>query len=296
MARASERLPENVAGDFFVDATCIDCDTCRQLAPETFARSDVRGMSFVHAQPSGGDAVLRAALALVACPTSSIGSASKARLREAANAFPIPIAPDLPDVLYCGYASEKSFGASSYLVLRKDGNVLVDSPRAAGPLLDRIEALGGVRFLFLSHRDDVADHEAIRERFGCERILHEDDVTAGTRGVERKLSGRETARLAPDLLAIPVPGHTRGSAALLYRDEVLFTGDHLAWDRDSRQLDAMRGVCWWSPDEQTRSLERLLAHRFRWVLPGHGDRHGAATAEALHEELARLVAGLRVAG
>ena len=36
MANMRERLPENVAGDFFVDATCIDCDTCSQLAPTVF--------------------------------------------------------------------------------------------------------------------------------------------------------------------------------------------------------------------------------------------------------------------
>ena len=33
MANPKLRLEENVAGEFFVDSTCIDCDTCRQLAP-----------------------------------------------------------------------------------------------------------------------------------------------------------------------------------------------------------------------------------------------------------------------
>ena len=36
MADRSRALPQNVTGDFFVDDTCIDCDTCRQIAPETF--------------------------------------------------------------------------------------------------------------------------------------------------------------------------------------------------------------------------------------------------------------------
>ena len=38
MARASDRITENVDGDFFVDSSCIDCDLCRQLAPLTFDR------------------------------------------------------------------------------------------------------------------------------------------------------------------------------------------------------------------------------------------------------------------
>ena len=37
MANLSTSVPENVPGDFFVDTTCIDCDTCRQLAPASFA-------------------------------------------------------------------------------------------------------------------------------------------------------------------------------------------------------------------------------------------------------------------
>jgi len=91
---------------------------------------------------------------------------------------------------------------------------------------------------------------------------------------------------------VPTPGHTRGSACLLYRETFLFTGDHLAWDRETRALDAMRGVCWYSPDEQTRSMEKLLELRFRWVLPGHGDRWDAGSHEAMHRELERLVESL----
>src|SRR6185436_15943209 len=94
-----------------------------------------------------------------------------------------------PDIYYCGYASEDSFGATSYLIRRPEGNVLVDSPRAAKPLMDRIEELGGVALMFLSHRDDVADHGAYAARFGCQRVLHADDVGSGTRSVERKLVG-----------------------------------------------------------------------------------------------------------
>ena len=43
--------PENVSGDFFVDHTCIDCDTCRWMAPEVFSR--MGDMSAVHHQPEG---------------------------------------------------------------------------------------------------------------------------------------------------------------------------------------------------------------------------------------------------
>ena len=50
MADPRKRLSINVAGEFFVDSTCIDCDTCRQLAPAVFAEGD--DYAFVHTQPA----------------------------------------------------------------------------------------------------------------------------------------------------------------------------------------------------------------------------------------------------
>jgi len=70
-------LPENAHGAFFVDDSCIDCDACRQIAPSTFARSRRLGQSIVAAQPSAGDDEARALMAVVACPTASIGTSPR---------------------------------------------------------------------------------------------------------------------------------------------------------------------------------------------------------------------------
>jgi glyoxylase-like metal-dependent hydrolase (beta-lactamase superfamily II)/ferredoxin len=290
MARTAARLPENVPGPFFVDESCIDCAVCRHIQPAVFARSE-RDLSFVARQPSSDEERLRALMALVACPTSSIGTEPRLDATPGVRAFPERIAES---VFSCGFTSESSFGAWSYLVERPDGNVLVDSPRAAEPLLSRMAELGGVRWMFLTHRDDVADHAAIQQRFGCERILHERDVTSGTRAVERKLTGDEPLALADDLLAIPVPGHTAGSAVLLYRDTFLFTGDHLMASERDGLLHASRGVCWYSWPDQIRSMERLLDFRFEWVLPGHGGTYHAPSASAMKRELERVVTEMKM--
>jgi glyoxylase-like metal-dependent hydrolase (beta-lactamase superfamily II)/ferredoxin len=286
MARASERLAANVPGPMYVDASCIDCDLCRRMAPTLFGRSEADEASVVVRQPDGAAERRRAAMALVACPTSSIGGADPAEVRDAARAFPELLAEG---VYHCGYASESSFGASSYLLQRPGASVLVDSPRAAKPLLARLRELGGVEMMFLTHADDVADHEILRRELGCRRIMHRADVRATTGGVETKLEGTEPIRLDDDLVAIPVPGHTRGSTALLWRDEILFSGDHLWWSDRLGGLHASRNVCWWSWTEQTRSMERLLDFRFEWVLPGHGAAWRAPSARAMRDELERLV-------
>ena len=68
MASLRQRLPANVAGDFFVDATCIDCETCRWLAPDTFVES--QGQSAVYRQPQTEDQHYRALMAVLACPVA----------------------------------------------------------------------------------------------------------------------------------------------------------------------------------------------------------------------------------
>lgn len=294
MARLDRKLTGNAPGPYWVDSSCIDCDLCRQIAPAVFAPDAARSRSVVVRQPDGDAERRRAAMAVVACPTASIGSEDAAEVREAAHAFPEPLDPDA-SVYFCGYASEDSYGAASYLLRRATGNVLVDSPRAAKPLLARLRALGGVATMFLTHADDVADHATFASTFGCRRVLHRDDVRAGTRDVEQQLSGREVVPLADDLLAVPVPGHTRGSTVLLAGEAVLFSGDHLWWSESSQRLHASRGVCWYSWPEQTRSMERLLDLRFEWLLPGHGRRWRAPSARAMRDALEHLVKRMRAA-
>jgi glyoxylase-like metal-dependent hydrolase (beta-lactamase superfamily II)/ferredoxin len=289
MARIAERLSQNVTGEFYVDDSCIDCDICRQIAPAVFDRSRAVEKSFVHRQPETKVEEQRALQALVACPTASIGTVHGLNAAAAARAFPEPIAGE---VFFCGFAAEASFGATSYLIRRPEGNILVDSPRRAAPLMRRIDDLGGVSLMFLTHRDDVADHRAFHRRFGCSRILHRDDVTRSTVEVEVQPEGHDPIPLAGDLLVIPVPGHTAGSTALLYRDTFLFTGDHLWWSPERERLHASRDVCWYSWPEQKRSIERLLDHRFEWILPGHGRRLHAGSPEAMRSEIERLLAAL----
>jgi glyoxylase-like metal-dependent hydrolase (beta-lactamase superfamily II)/ferredoxin len=263
MARAALRIAENVAGDFFVDSTCIDCDACRQIAPTVF--HDIGEQSAVHHQPSSEEELLAAQRALISCPTASIGDVAKRDMKSALASLPEWIHDD---VYRCGYTSESSFGAISWYL--RDTKTLIDSPRFANPLVKNIDGMGGVRLMLLTHQDDVADHEKFHERFGCERVLHRDDVRSRTASVERQPSGHAPVQISDELLMIPTPGHTKGHSVFLYRDKDLFTGDHLAWDPDDERLIAFRGACWYSWSEQIKSMERLLDYRFEWVLPGHG--------------------------
>jgi glyoxylase-like metal-dependent hydrolase (beta-lactamase superfamily II)/ferredoxin len=283
MAELSKKLTGNAPGEFYVDSSCIDCDLCRQIAPDIFREAG--DGSVVRRQPATSSETLRAEMALVTCPTASIGTVRKRDLAAALAAFPEPIEEN---VYFCGFASEASFGGSSYLIVRPGGNVLVDSPRFTAPLVRRIEAMGGVRWMFLTHQDDVADHGRFRERFGCDRIMHSGDAFFP---VERTIDGRDPVRLEDDLVVLPTPGHTAGHQVLLHRDRYLFTGDHVWWDPQAGRLSASRRYCWHSWSEQRQSMERLLDLSFDWILPGHGARHHAPAAlmrEHVEDLLARM--------
>lgn len=151
--------------------------------------------------------------------------------------------------------------------------------------------MGGVHYLYLTHRDDVADHQKFHDHFGCQRLLHQDDIDRNTRAVELPLVGPDPIQLAPDLLIIPVPGHTQGHTVLLYRNTFLFTGDHLAWSDQRQELIAFRSVCWYSWPAQVASMKKLLAYTFAWVLPGHGRRYHADPA-TMHQALEQCIAGM----
>jgi glyoxylase-like metal-dependent hydrolase (beta-lactamase superfamily II) len=237
------------------------------VAPETFAEGS--DASYVHRQPADASAAHRARMALVACPVAAIGTETKHRIAPAREAFP-ELLEDA--VYYCGYAAQSSYGARSYLIVRPRGNILVDSPRFAAPLVEKLAALGGVRWMFLTHRDDVADHAQFHERFGCERILHAADLTRGTSGVEIALNGEAPTALDEDAVFIPVPGHTPGSTCLLYRERLLFSGDHAWWDAQQHRVHASKSVCWYDWNQQIASMARLADYRFEWLLPGHGMR------------------------
>lgn len=286
MASLAKLLPENVPGEFFVDRTCIDCDTCRQLAPRTFGETGE--YSFVQQQPTD-EAEQQAALqALVCCPTGSIGTRGANRAKEVMRDFPLRLEDE---VYYCGFNSPKSFGGNSYLIQHPAGNWLIDSPKFLPLLAKKIEQLGGIANIFLTHRDDVADADRYAQHFQARRIIHRDELESQP-DAEWVLDADEPVELTPGFTAIPTPGHTRGHIVLLHDNRYLFTGDHLWWDRDDQRLGASRSYCWYSWPRQIESMARLLQYRFEWVLPGHGQRIHLRPEE-MHEQLESLVRRMR---
>ena len=283
MADRNKRLVSNVPGNFYVDATCINCDTCRQLAPNSF--EEIGEFSAVSRQPERDEHVHQAYQALLACPVGSIGTeqGDKLRLKDAMASFPLHLEDG---VYYCGFNSEKSFGANSFFIEHPSGNWLVDSPRYIKYLIDVFERRGGVAYIFLTHEDDVADADKYALHFGAKRIIHRADADA-VPDAEWIVDGIDRILLTEGFQAIPVPGHTPGSMALHYREKFLFTGDHLWWNPQIQSFEAPKRLIW-RARVLMASLEKLLSYRFEWVLAGHGDRVKLSVEEMRDQLIAML--------
>ncbi|MDR0740592.1 MAG: ferredoxin [Puniceicoccales bacterium] len=72
MANRDDRIEENVPGKFYVDDQCIDCDMCRNLAPDFFGATS-EGNSFVKKQPVTPEEIVLCQEAMESCPVGAIG-------------------------------------------------------------------------------------------------------------------------------------------------------------------------------------------------------------------------------
>jgi ferredoxin len=74
MADKNSKNGENALGRYYVDRECIDCDLCRNIAPNIFTRSDKGGYSYVHRQPQTAEELTQAEEARTSCPADTIGN------------------------------------------------------------------------------------------------------------------------------------------------------------------------------------------------------------------------------
>lgn len=332
----------------YVTRRCFGLGTCRNIAPELFGEvptesdtapggASVLPGSFetgshtgVLSQPQDADDFADARDAAKLCPMSAIRlrprrpSSSTGERGSTPRSWPRRLEEEVWAV---GHPSSKNIGATVYFVERPGGGILVDLPEPSEALFEWLDAHGGVRWIFITHRDHASHHRAFSERFpGCERVIGTEDVVtrqrsdfhAATADVEvmvnvgaglTALDGTpipEEELPQAECVVIPQPGHTPGSLCLLYRNRYLFTGDHLVYSRLHGAIEASRLVCWDDWKLQTESV-RMLAEwakagriRFDWLLPGHlewhhftpdGDSAGAVALERTVEWMAHQPPG-----
>ena len=195
-------------------------------------------------------------------------------------------------------------GVNCYLLDAADGFVLVDTGHATArrALLRALEETGyrpgTLRLVLLTHGDfdHTGNAAALRAAFGAPIAMHRGDVGMAERGdmfagrkkpsvlvrllVPLLVRLRPADRFTPDLLleegtdlapygldarALWLPGHSRGSVALLTAGGALFCGDLL----ENSRVPALNSLMD-DPAAGQASLERLRGLGAVTVYPGHG--------------------------
>ena len=73
MADKTDKVESNISGKYYVDAGCIDCDVCRETAPDNFKANEDEGYSYVFNQPQNDEQEAQCREALESCPVEAIG-------------------------------------------------------------------------------------------------------------------------------------------------------------------------------------------------------------------------------
>jgi glyoxylase-like metal-dependent hydrolase (beta-lactamase superfamily II) len=167
---------------------------------------------------------------------------------------------------------------------------MVDSPKFTPRLVNWLKERGGLRYIFLTHRDDVAEAHRFATEFGAKRIIHRGDLEA-QKEAEIVMDGDDDLVLDPDFVIIATPGHTPGHCMLNFRETFLFTGD--VFTSKTRYGDNLEVwdpfYCWGSWEEQLASIERLRRYCFQWILPSHGRRYKADSKEKMTDDLEKCI-------
>ena len=74
MATKEDKYEDNAAGKYYCDTECIDCDLCRETAPDNFTRNDDGGYSFLYKQPENEEEEALCQEAMEGCPVEAIGN------------------------------------------------------------------------------------------------------------------------------------------------------------------------------------------------------------------------------
>ena len=74
MADKTLKVPENVPGKWYVDSTCVPCNTCMAEAPNLLKYNGDETYVYFFKQPSTPEEEAAAQKALDVCPTLAIGT------------------------------------------------------------------------------------------------------------------------------------------------------------------------------------------------------------------------------
>ncbi len=165
-----------------------------------------------------------------------------------------------------------TLGATSYLIVNKSGNILLDCPAWNETNQNFLQSQGGVKSLIITHRGGIGKRVLeMQKTLDCQIIIQEQEAYLLTE-VE-VTSFAENLIIDSDFELIWTPGHSPGSSCLYWHQEggILFTGRHLL-PKSRTEIAPLRTAKtfhWWRQLNSIAKLrDRFSADTLNYILPG----------------------------
>jgi glyoxylase-like metal-dependent hydrolase (beta-lactamase superfamily II) len=206
-------------------------------------------------------------------------------------------APKLPqaiwDNIFAFPPNRDTLGGTAYFIVENEANILIDCPAWDDTNQKFLHDLGGIRWLFLTHRGAIGKTREIQETFGCEVLVQEQEayLLPGLRVIKFQ----QEFTLSNLAQAIWTPGHSPGSSCLYYASQggVLFSGRHLLPNQQGEPVPLRTAKTFHWP-RQLKSIQ-LLIDRFtpetlHYLCPGAntGFLRGKRAIDLAYDQLASL--------
>lgn len=193
-----------------------------------------------------------------------------------------------------------TLGGTSYLIIRNEGNILIDCPALETINQDVWECLDGnrfvdigVRWFFITHRGAIGKAAEIQQALDCEILIQEQEAYLLPGLTVTTFNQEYTLDMTTQV--IWTPGHSPGSSCLYYREfgGVLFSGRHLLPNLQGEAVPLRTAKTFHWP-RQIKSLQ-ALRDRFRpetlkYICPGAntGFMRGKRMIDKAYQSLADL--------
>lgn len=193
----------------------------------------------------------------------------------------------LPGIFEFLDRSPLTYDGKGFLVTGPKYNLMVDMPACTPRVIDAVRRAGGLRYLFLSHRDEIGEVEEFHQAVGGAIIMHRSEADLVPCGVD--LVFDTDFEVEPGVTVLHTPGHSPGSSCLLLHRgdlKVLFTGDHILRGRED--VPAPLKFPWtWNWASQLSSAHRLLDFDFDYIIPSHGKHLPKSYLPNAHQNLTK---------
>ncbi len=205
--------------------------------------------------------------------------------------------PKLPQTIWNNVLAfppnRDTLGGTAYFIVRNEGNILIDCPTWDETNQEYLRSLGGVRWLFLTHRGAIGKAREFQSAFDCEILFQEQEAYL-LPGLEIA-AFRQELNLGNSVQILWTPGHSPGSSCLYYPSEggVLFSGRHILPNQlgEPVPLRTSKTFHWFRQLQSIQLLlDRFTPETLNYICPGAntGYLRGKRAIARAYQQLARL--------